>query len=267
MMSCIGASTREWVTFESQGQKIFGILHLPEKEKPVPAVIILHGFASHKIGTNRSYIQMADALAEVGIATLRFDFRGAGDSEGDISEMTLSGFVADARLAFEHISEDYRIDEKRIGLFGSSLGGAIAVLTASQLQKIKALVLWAPVASGKLWYLDWIAQNPDKAQQVPSSALAYYRGVKVNPHFQQEFASMDATTHLKNLEQVPLLHIHGENDTTLSLMHQKAYEAHRKNSPAPTRFMTIPEAEHMLGLSAHFPEVMQTVVKWYQTYL
>ncbi len=258
---------REWASFENGGQKIFGVLHLPEGEEKAPVVIILHGFASHKVGTNRSYVIMSEALAKEGIATLRFDFRGNGDSEGDFAEMTFSGLVTDALAALHFVANDPRLDCDRIGLFGSSLGGAAGVVAASEYEKVKSLALWAPVASGLLWYRDWLVQNPEKGSADPSLALASYRGVKVNPLFQSEFAKLDAPKTLQALDHLPLLHIHSEKDAHISLLHQKAYVESRKDAKGASRFLTFPDSEHMLGRSPFFPKVVEEAISWFKTHL
>ena len=70
---------RESVTFGNGGKKLFGVLHRPKltiSASSYPAVVVMHGFASHKIGTNRIYVKLAQSLANQGIAALRFDFRG-----------------------------------------------------------------------------------------------------------------------------------------------------------------------------------------------
>src|SRR6185503_7106932 len=145
---------RSPITMVSGGEKLFGILHRPSHQM-APAVIIIHGFASHKVGTNRSWVLLAEALREAGIAVLRFDQRGFGDSEGDFSKLAISDMLQDIQVALHYMRGLEMIDKERIALFGSSFGGALTVVAAAQSQLVRALALWAPVASGPLWIADW----------------------------------------------------------------------------------------------------------------
>lgn len=266
MPTCTPTIRHESVVFENGGQKIFGILHLPEEEKRVPIVVILHGFASHKVGTNRSYVLMGEALAKEGFGVLRFDFRGAGDSEGLTNEITISGLVSDALKAFEFVTHDPRFDGERLSVFGSSLGGSIGILAASTFTKVKSLVVWAPVANGQLWYHDWLVQHPEKALLDPRTTPLSYRGVKVNPQFQAEFAHLDAAKSLRSLSNLPFLHMQSEEDPHVSLLHQKAFKEQREEAIAPTQFLSFKDKEHMLGRSPNFGRVIEESLHWFQTH-
>src|ERR1700722_18881351 len=167
-------SMREWVIMKNGGQQIFGVLHRPQLEVNPPIAVIMHGFASSKHGSNRCYVTLAEALVNVGIASLRFDFRGSGDSEGSLSEITFEDLVSDAMAVLENLDAIKGIDRSRIALFGASLGGTIAILAAARAQNVKTMALWAPVASGELWYRDFLMQNPEYAHVDPEKVLSSY---------------------------------------------------------------------------------------------
>ncbi|MFQ6078580.1 MAG: serine aminopeptidase domain-containing protein, partial [Thermodesulfobacteriota bacterium] len=86
----------EKVSFSSKGQVIAGMLHLPDVERP-PCVIASHGLLSNK--DSEKYISLGDRFSRKGIALLRFDFRGCGESEGKISESTVSDRLEDLNMA------------------------------------------------------------------------------------------------------------------------------------------------------------------------
>ncbi len=256
---------RESVTLENRGQQMFGILHRPVGISNPPLVMIHHGFASSKHGSNRCYVHLGDALAKEGIAAFRFDFRGSGDSEGSLAELSFEDLVSDAHQAYDFVNALKGIDRARIGVFGASLGGSIAVLSNAQALKVKAMALWAPVASGELWYRDFLRQNPQLINIEPSKVLANYRGVVLNQVFRQQFGQMFAAQALEKLKSLPVLHMHGEKDSTLSLAHQEAFR--KVVSNAESRFITYPGSEHSLGFSPAFPEVIQETLKWFKNYL
>ncbi|MCH9611073.1 MAG: hypothetical protein S4CHLAM81_00160 [Chlamydiales bacterium] len=258
--------SREWCILENKGQKIFAVFHRPNCEKPVPCAVIMHGFASSKHGTNRSHVKLSEKLAEEGIASLRFDFRGAGDSEGCLSEVSLEDMVSDAIVVLEHVSKNEWVDAMRIGVFGSSLGGAVAMLSSVAFGNVNALALWAPVASGELWYRDFISQNPEKLKEDPKEVLSHYKGVRLNPEFQEQFGRLMAAQLLEKMD-VPLLHMHGESDQTVSLLHQKVYKMHSEGKTTPSHFISYPDCAHTLGEESCTFEVMDETVRFFGEHL
>ena len=123
---------QEPVTFQNRGQKIFGMLHVPESPRrpPFPALVMLHGFTGHKTEPHQLFVKAARRFANEGILTLRFDFRCCGESEGLFEDLTIEGEIGDAleALRFVRSRKDVRCD--RVGLLGNSLGGAIAASVA-----------------------------------------------------------------------------------------------------------------------------------------
>lgn len=121
--------------FYVQQEALCGALHLPEAEAPAqgwPSAVILHGFQSDRCGPHRLLTLCSRQLARRGIASLRFDFRGSGDSGGDFSQATISGQVQDALAAAEYLRRQPHIDPQRVMLLGFSLGGMVAALAASR---------------------------------------------------------------------------------------------------------------------------------------
>ena len=256
---------REWVVIENLGQQIFGILHRPVQVQNPPVVVILHGFASCKQGSNRCYIKLAESFAKAGIAALRFDFRGSGDSEGALSALSFEDLLSDALAVLEEVKGFQGVDHERIGLFGASLGGSIAVLSANQFQKIKAMALWAPVASGELWYRDFLTRYPEFIQVDPTKVFSNYRGIELNPLFREQFGRMSAYKTIEHLPHLPILHMHGEKDDTVTIAHQEAF---RLACPgANARFLKYPDDQHSLGFSPCLPEVIGESLRWFQQHL
>ena len=125
---------------------IQGILCEPEADSPLPAVLMLHGFASQKDEVGDMYKRLAAALGEQGIASLRIDFRGWGESAGKMEESTVQTQVDDATTAYEYLKGLDAVEPERIGVLGFSLGGGIAVVSAAQHPDwYAAMVTWSSV--------------------------------------------------------------------------------------------------------------------------
>ena len=126
--------------------KLVAYLQTPDAlPKRCPVVIICHGFTSNcQTDLMRD---IANGLESRGIASIRFDFNGHGESEGDFQQMTVPNEVVDARCVYDSLKADGRFGH--IGLVGHSQGGVVAAMLAGELGR-KALkggvVLLAPAA-------------------------------------------------------------------------------------------------------------------------
>lgn len=138
--------------FTASGQRLYGMLHTPDAPAPAqgwPSVALLHGFTGNKVEGHRNFVLLARRLAASGVAALRFDFRGSGESQGDFSEMTVSGEVEDVQAACAYLRRQPGIDPERVMLLGFSMGGLVAALAAAEVRPHR-LALWAP-ALPELW--------------------------------------------------------------------------------------------------------------------
>lgn len=253
--------SRKWVVIENKGLNIFGVLHRPTEVNHPPLVIVLHGFASSKHGSNRCYVTLAEHLASAGIATLRFDFRGSGDSEGSLSEASLSDLIDDALAVTDFAASLEGIDSDRLGVFGASLGGGIAIEAVSRSSKVKSLALWAPVASGELWYRDFLIMCPEMKDVDPTQAVGKFRGIQLNQDFRQQFATFFPYKTLTKIPHISLLHMHGEKDATISIAHQEAF---KMNAGKNAKFVVYSDEQHSLGFAKIFPEVIQETVSFFK---
>lgn len=119
------------LTFESDGLKLSGVLHVPEGRTPrekLPTFIVLHGFVGTK-DESHAEIQ-ARMLEDFGYCAFRIDMRGCGESEGARGQVRCFDQVADTKNAFTFIAQREEVDPERIGVIGHSFGAAVAVYTA-----------------------------------------------------------------------------------------------------------------------------------------
>ena len=255
---------REAITLENNGEKIFGILHRPMHSHHVPAVVICPGFAGNKCGKFRIFVTLAKELAKRGIAVLRFDYRGSGDSEGEFSEITLEGKVIDTIKCLDFLANDPQIDSSRLGLLGRSLGGAIAVLTARRYQVIKSLALWAPVFKSDPWRELWESFKSNRQlDQAKKDILRNLPANVPNLEFLSQFFKLDLENELDGLRQIPLLHIHGVQDQVVKIEHAKDYEKVRLGLDN-TRFVQLPRSGHDFSDADEQGIAIRETYHWYQ---
>lgn len=113
--------------------QISGVITYPAQlQAPSPAILLLHGFATNKNEVNNTNQQLAVCLARHGIASLRIDFRGYGDSAGKPEDFSISDMVNDAQRAHQFLSSMPSVNSHKVGMIGFSLGAAVALLTSER---------------------------------------------------------------------------------------------------------------------------------------
>jgi len=135
--------------FEVDGTRLYVAFHLPGG-RPRAGVLMCPPLLEERKGAGRVCVELAERLASLGIASLRFDYRGSGDSEGEQEQMSLDSCLADIAAALGRLR---RRIERPVMLVGLRLGASLGTLAAERLEGIDALLLWQPVASGEDFYL------------------------------------------------------------------------------------------------------------------
>ncbi len=142
----------EDVVFENKADKIklAGTLTLPKKEGRYPVAILITGSGpqnrDEELFGHKPFLVLADYLTKHGIAVLRFDDRGIGQSTGNFSKATTFDFASDVEYAVKYLQQRSDINKKKIGLIGHSEGGIIASIVASKNKHIDFVVLMAAPA-------------------------------------------------------------------------------------------------------------------------
>ncbi len=126
--------------------KLSAVIQKPELEagKKCPMVMLLHGFTGNK--NNRPLTDTADLLESKGIASIRFDFNGHGESEGEFVNMTVLNEIEDAKRVYDYVKGLDYVEGISVG--GHSQGGVVTSMLAGELgaEKVKSIVLFAPAA-------------------------------------------------------------------------------------------------------------------------
>jgi dipeptidyl aminopeptidase/acylaminoacyl peptidase len=130
----------ERVHFYSEGARLAGILYLPDKagtEGGRAGIVLCHGFTGVK-----EFIlpQYAEAFAEAGFVALTFDYRGFGESDGQRGRLLWQEQAADILNAVTFLRTRSEADPARIGLWGTSYGGALAPYVLAVDGRVKACV-------------------------------------------------------------------------------------------------------------------------------
>jgi len=228
--------------FQSEAQKMAGVLHLPEKSNP-PCVVASHGLLSSK--ESEKYIALGERLSKEGIAMLRFDFRGIGESEGRLEDDTVSRRIMDLGAAVDFLLVRPGLG-RRIGLVGSSLGGYVSLFKAARDKEIRALVIWATPL-----HLDDLGSKKQEEDE-PLPGEAFFRDLP-------KHALLPVLPKISNC-----MVIHGEKDELVPV--DQAWEIFQGLN-GPKEIHVIEGADHRLTQISHRQRAMDLTVEWLKKYL
>ncbi|UCG21970.1 MAG: alpha/beta hydrolase [Deltaproteobacteria bacterium] len=226
----------------SDGLKLQGVLHTPDAAS-WPLVILCHGFLSHK--DSSKYRQLAQVFALESIATVRFDFRGCGESEGLLSESSISRRWRDLQRVIDE-SQGLKDYDGRLGLLGSSLGGYLALLEASRNSKVRCAAVWSTPS-----HLLDLAKRLPEVSPVEFSQECY-----------EDLLTVELLPRLKNIQRV--LIVHGQLDQQVPSEHGlRLYEVLEE----PKALHILEEADHRFTASKWREEAIRLTMDWFKRFL
>lgn len=124
-------------------RRISGIIEKPEGKGPFPALIYCHGFTGDRNESHFLFSSISKEVCKTGIGSIRFDFFGSGDSDGDFSEMTLKTEVVDLESVYSYVRKLKWVS--KISILGFSMGGAVAgIFAGMRPDYVDALCLISP---------------------------------------------------------------------------------------------------------------------------
>jgi dipeptidyl aminopeptidase/acylaminoacyl peptidase len=257
------------VCFLNNNQKLFGILHLPKEKGKFPAIVFCHGFMGHKLGARhggRLFVKAGRTLAEEGFAVLRFDFRGSGDSDGEFEDMTTSGEIDDLKAALKFLETVKQIDKKRIGVVGLSLGGTVAICTAAEDHRIRAVASWSGVAFLEDVFRVNIIGEENYHKLMKNGFYDIVRegqpvGYRISKKFFMDLKNHNPIQAIAKISPRPVLIIHGTKDVVVP---PENAEALYKNAGNPKELRWIEGADHVFMERDKTAEVIAVTTKWFK---
>jgi len=248
----------EKLTFESAGgETLAARLDSPEGE-PRAYALFAHCFTCSKdiFAAKR----IAGALAERGIAVLRFDFTGLGHSEGEFANTNFSSNVDDLIAAADYLRATRKPPEL---LIGHSLGGAAVLAGAARIPEAAAVAtIGAPADPGHLAHM-----FQDSADEIAAKGEAEVelggRRFRVKKQFLDDIASQNLEPALGNLRKA-LLVFHAPRDETVGIDNAGSIFGAAKH---PKSFVSLDDADHLLSRKADAVYVAEVLAAWAGRYL
>lgn len=247
------------ITFTNKdNQQLSARLELPNHMKPHSYAIFAHCFTCNK--NLLAVKNIARALNNKGIAVLRFDFTGLGESEGDFVDTNFSSNIQDLISASDFLAQNYKAPNL---LVGHSLGGAAVIYAAKEIDSIKAVAtIGAPSSPNHVQHLFKSDVDEIKKNGIATVSIGG-REFNVKKEFLEDIDSKKMETCIKSLRK-PILIIHSPQDNTVGIQNAKElyHYAHH-----PKSFISIDGADHLLSNKEDSIYVGDVISGWASRYL
>lgn len=243
------------------------VLTLPQgasAASPVPGVVLLHGTGGNKAEVGDAFMQLAEDLADAGIASIRFDFLGSGESTGDAAAFDFSSAREDALVAAAHLQSATGVDPERVGILGYSQGGVHALLLAAGDDRFSAVVTWAAPAEG----MSALASDSHRSVAAEQGYFEFVideeTSVRIGQQWIDDADDADVPEAITQIA-APILAINGADDVVVQPENAQRIA---DLSPNPeSSALVVASVGHTFGLEAAevdpFFEVSSATVDWF----
>jgi putative redox protein len=247
------------ISFENaSGHKLAALLDLPVDDEPIAYALFAHCFTCSK--DYKGVVRISKALAAEGIAVLRFDFTGLGESEGEFADTTFSSNVADLVAAADFMERE--LEAPKI-LIGHSLGGAAVLHAAAQIPSAAAVAtLAAP------WSTDHLAGViRSSGAEIESSGEAEVqiggRSFRIRKEFLDDLEMVRMRDAVAGLGRA-LLVCHSPADRTVDINNANEIFLAARH---PKCFLSLDSADHLCSdaADAHYAGTM--IATWAGRYV
>ncbi len=248
----------------SNGQKLDGRLERPIDGQIRAVALFAHCFTCTK--SSHGATRIAAALADSGIATLRFDFTGLGGSEGDFADSGFSANVQDLVAAADALRDhgpEFAGSSAPQLLVGHSLGGAAVIAAAEFIPEVRAVA-----TVGAPHMVDHVLEQlGTQLAEVESKGEAVVklggRDFRVTDHFVNQMRGQPQSERLAKLTQ-PLLILHAPDDAIVPFSEAEAIYA---DAAQPKSLITLGNADHLLTRDGAAQNVAAQIAHWADGYL
>lgn len=271
-LSCTATSraAESVLSIAQDAYDIPAILSLPEARSEAPAVLLLHGTASHKNEVGNLFELLADQLAAAGIASLRIDFAGSGDSQVSHELFTLTSAVQDGESALRYLRNHPAIDGQRIAVLGFSQGGLIAQRLVLADGAVRSLVTWSTAAvDGPGSFQRLFDRYYDEALKAGSASVEFDFLDAPLPFSLTWFREIESQRTLTEMRAYggPILALAGLADSTVPYGQSVALVAQSKNSES--QVVLLSGADHIFNVlvpereqPAQYRQLLRISTRW-----
>lgn len=241
-----------------KGYMLKAYLELPANQKPSHYAIFAHCFSCN---SNFAAVRnISGALTRHGFGVLRFDFTGLGLSEGSFSESHFSSNVNDLICVHTYLRTHFKAPKL---LVGHSLGGAAAIVAASQLSDIEAVAIIGSPSSIEHIKGLFIYDNNNSATDEEFDVNIGGRPFKITHEFLEELTRTDFGAAVENLNK-PILIMHSPTDSIVGIENAQTIYRRAKH---PKSFISLDGADHLLTNKSDSVYIGNIIGTWTNRYI
>lgn len=244
----------EAVTFEGASGQLKGTIEFPTRNEHRAVAVFAHCFACGR--NSLAAVRIARLLTDHGIATLRFDFAGIGESEGQFGEIGLLGNADDIVSAVDALADKGLICDL---LIGHSYGGAAVIAAASRLPAVRNLVtIGAPFEVDHV--LDTIGVERKRIEREANVKLSILgRETIISDEFVKQASNEQQQRRIAELDG-RLLILHARDDMVVPYVQgERIFLA----AGGEKDFVTLPGADHLLTAPTSAAQVADLIQSWF----
>ena len=242
----------------SAGVDLAGVLHRPDAGSPRAFALFAHCFTCTK--NVKAAVNIAEALCLEGIAVLRFDFTGLGQSEGEFADTHFSSNVQDLVDAADYLKREHHAPDI---LVGHSLGGTAMLAAAHQIGSAVAVAtIGSPADAGHVLHLldDDLAAIEERGEAVVTLAG---REFHIRKDFVDDVRSQSVRDGIRGLRKA-LLVMHSPVDQIVPV--EEAANIYR-SALHPKSFISLDDADHLLTDPSDATYVGEVLAAWARKYI
>lgn len=262
-------------SYDSDGLKINGLLTQPQGEVPNggwPAIVFIHGYIPpEQYQTLTRYADHVDSLSRNGFVVFKIDLRGHGNSQGEAGGAYFSAdYVMDTLNAYAALQSSSFVNPQKIGLWGHSMAGNVAMRSFSVKPEIPAVVIWAGAVYSYIdlneYAISDSSYQPPKVitekVQKRQELLSTYGAPKDGNLFWKQVAP---TSYLNDLKGAIQLN-HAVNDDVVDIRYSRNLNQLLNATKVVHELHEYPSGGHNISGNG-FTKAMQNTVEFFQKYL
>lgn len=247
------------VSFKNaEGLELSGRLDFPLIGKPKAYVLFAHCFTCSK--NLKSVEHISQAFTQQGMAILRFDFTGLGQSKGDFADTNFSSNLSDLKDAYQFLEQNFEAPQIMVG---HSLGGAAVLHVSGQLENVKAVAtIGAPSTPDHVSHL---LENGRKDLEEKGEADVNIGGrtFKMKKQFLDDLEAKKGKGVIKSLNKA-LLVIHSPKDTIVGI--NNAQEIYTE-AMHPKSFISLDGGDHLMTAAGDAKYAGSIIANWATRYI
>ena len=242
----------------TSGEELSGRIDFPLTSTPKAFVLFAHCFTCSK--NLKSVDHISNAFTNQGMAVLRFDFTGLGQSEGEFADTNFSSNISDLKDAYDFLEENYEAPKI---LVGHSLGGAAVIHVGGELEKVQAIATIG--APSDPTHVSHLLENgrEDLEEKGEAEINIGGRPFKMKKQFLEDLEKREGSDIIKDLGKA-LLVLHSPQDNIVGIENAQGIYS---NAMHPKSFISLDKANHLLTKEADAKYAGTVIASWAHRYV